>query len=304
MNSQLQQAAGSPVWQLFFISFALVLVLFEIFRGWKRGIARQLARLGGLIAAYFAAFYVGQFAVPLLRPVLKMPDAILSVLAGAALAGVVYVIITGLGTILFKRTSQHNSAFVRFFYGLSGAVLGIAFGAFLVWLVVFGVRSLGAVAGAKVQQEAADQNNAVLHAVDRRRPLNGSNEESPTLTTSLARLKNSLELGVVGDAVKKADLVPTKTYETLGKVGKVVSDPESAQRFLNFPGAHELSENPKFVALRDDPQITEMISQGRYLDLLQNQKILDAANDPELRAAIMKFDLQGALDYAQQKQDR
>jgi hypothetical protein len=304
MNSQLQQATGSPVWQLFFISFALVLVLFEIFRGWKRGIARQLARLGGLIAAYFAAFYVGQFAVPLLRPVLKMPDAILSVLAGAALAGVVYVIITGLGTILFKRTSQHNSAFVRFFYGLSGAVLGIAFGAFLVWLVVFGVRSLGAVAGAKVQQEAADQNNAVLHAVDRRRPLNGSNEESPTLTTSLARLKNSLELGVVGDAVKKADLVPTKTYETLGKVGKVVSDPESAQRFLNFPGAHELSENPKFVALRDDPQITEMISQGRYLDLLQNQKILDAANDPELRAAIMKFDLQGALDYAQQKQDR
>jgi Colicin V production protein len=304
MNSQLQQATGSPVWQLFFISFALVLVLFEIFRGWKRGIARQLARLGGLIAAYFAAFYVGQFAVPLLRPVLKMPDAILSVLAGAALAGFVYVVITGLGTILFKRTSQHNSAFVRFFYGLSGAVLGIAFGAFLVWLVVFGVRSLGAVAGAKVQQEAADQNNAVLHAVDRRRPLNGSNEESPTLTTSLARLKNSLELGVVGDAVKKADLVPTKTYETLGKVGKVVSDPESAQRFLNFPGAHELSENPKFVALRDDPQITEMISQGRYLDLLQNQKILDAANDPELRAAIMKFDLQGALDYAQQKQDR
>jgi hypothetical protein len=298
VNPQLQQAAGSPVWQLVFISFALALVLFEILRGWKRGIARQLARLGALIAAYFVAFYAGSFAVPLLRPVLKMPDAILSVLAGAALALVVYAVITGLGTMLFKRTSQHDSALVRFFYGLSGAVLGIFFGAFLVWLVVFGVRSLGTVADAKVHQEAAEQNNAVLHAVDRRRPLSETNEESATLTTSLARLKNSLELGVVGDAVKKADLVPTKTYETLGKVGKVVSDPESAQRFLNFPGAHELSENPKFVALRDDPEITQMISQGRYLDLLQNQKILDAANDPELRANIMKFDLQGALNYA------
>lgn len=292
------------MWQLVFISFALVLVLFEILRGWKRGIARQLARLGALIAAYFVAFYAGRFALPLLRPVLKMPDAILSVLAGAALALVVYAVITGLGMKLFKRTSQHDSAFVRFFCGLSGAVLGIFFGAFLVWMVVFGVRSLGAVADAKVRHEAADQNNAVLHAVDRRRPLSETNEESATLTTSLARLKNSLELGVVGDAVKKADVVPTKTYETLGKLGKIVSDPESAQRFLSFPGAHQLSENPKIVALRDDPEITEMISRGRFLDLLQNQKILDAANDPELRAAIMKFDLQGALNYALEKPER
>jgi hypothetical protein len=298
VNPQLQQAAGSPVWQLVFISFALALVLFEILRGWKRGIARQLARLGALIAAYFVAFYAGSFALPLLRPVLKMPDPILSVLAGAVLALVVYAVITGLGTILFKRTSQHDSAFVRFFYGLSGAVLGIFFGAFLVWMVVFGVRSLGAVADAKVRHEAADQNNVVLHAVDRRRPLSETNEESATLMTSLARLKNSVELGVVGDAVKKADVVPTKTYETLGKLGKIVSEPESAQRFLSFPGAHQLSENPKILALRDDPEITEMISQGRFLDLLQNQKILDAANDPELRAGIMKFDLQGALNYA------
>jgi hypothetical protein len=298
VNPPLQQAAGSPVWQLVFISFALILVLFEILRGWKRGIARQLARLGALIAAYFVAFYAGGFALPLLRPVLKMPDAILSVLAGAALALVVYAVITGLGTKLFKRTSQHDSAFVRFFCGLSGAVLGIFFGAFLVWMVVFGVRSLGAVADAKVRHEAADQNNAVLHAVDRRRPLSGTNEESATLMASLARLKNSLELGVVGDAVKKADVVPTKTYDTLGRLGKIASDPESAQRFLSFPGAHQLSENPKIIALRDDPQITEMISRGRFLDLLQNQKILDAANDPELRAAIMKFDLQGALNYA------
>jgi hypothetical protein len=67
---------------------------------------------------------------------------------------------------------------------------------------------------------------------------------------------------------------------------------------LSFPGAHELSEHPKIVALKDDPEIADMISQGRYIDLLQNQKILDAANDPELHSAVMKFDLNGALDFA------
>ena len=94
------------------------------------------------------------------------------------------------------------------------------------------------------------------------------------------------------------DLVPANTYETLGKVGSVFSSPESMQKFLTFPGARELSEHPKIVALRDDPEISEMIAQGRYLDLLQNQRVIDAANDPVLADRFKKFDLQRALDYA------
>ena len=41
-----------------------------------------------------------------------------------------------------------------------------------------------------------------------------------------------------------------------------------------------------------------MIAQGRYLDLLQNQRVIDAANDPVLADRFKKFDLQRALDYA------
>jgi hypothetical protein len=52
------------------------------------------------------------------------------------------------------------------------------------------------------------------------------------------------------------------------------------------------------VALRDDPEISEMIIQGRFLDLLQDQRIIDAANDSILREQIKKFDLQRALDYS------
>jgi hypothetical protein len=44
-----------------------------------------------------------------------------------------------------------------------------------------------------------------------------------------------------------------------------------------------------------------MIAQRRFLDLLQDQRIIDAANDPALREQIKKFDLQGALDYAVQQ---
>ena len=287
MRPELQAAAGSPVWQVVFISFAAVLILFEVLRGWRRGLARQLARLGALMAAYFTAFFGGKMIVPIARPLIKMPDIALSIIGGALLAILVYTIITTLGCMLFRRTGQHDSAVVRFVYGSTGAILGFFFGAFLVWLIVVGVRSLGAVADAQV----ASSKTASAHSPK-------PSEETPNLMASLAKLKNSLELGAVGDVVKKADVVPTKTYETLGKAGKVFSDPESAQKFLTFPGARELSEQPKIVALRDDPEISEMIAQGRFVDLLQNDRVLSAANDPALIEQIKKFDLNAALDYA------
>src|SRR3954452_23891994 len=118
-------SAGSSLWQLVFISFACVVILLEVLRGWRRGIARQVARLGALIAAYFAAYFGGNVLVPLGRPLLHLPDPVVSVVIGSILALLVYAAINGAGAVLFKRTSQHSSAVIRLFYGISGAVLGL-----------------------------------------------------------------------------------------------------------------------------------------------------------------------------------
>src|SRR5438270_2666949 len=109
MTSQLQAVAGSPLWQLVFVSFALILILFEVLRGWRRGLPRQIARLGALFAAYFAAFFGGKFLAPLAGMFVRMPDALLSIFAGAIFALIVYAVISGIGSALFRRTDQHSS---------------------------------------------------------------------------------------------------------------------------------------------------------------------------------------------------
>jgi uncharacterized membrane protein required for colicin V production len=302
VKSELQAVAGSPLWQAVFISFAVVFILFEVVRGWRLGLIRQLVRVSALAAAYAAAVFGGRLLVPMLRPFLKMPDIVLSILAGAVLAFVIYALVTSMGMVLFKRTGQQNSRPVRLIYGFAGAIVGLFFGAFVLWLIVASVRAVGAVADAQVRSRASSPEaaqSATLRALDvRRRFLSESNAGSTALATSLARLKNSLELGPLGNAVKQTDPVPLKTYEVLGKVGSVFSSPARAQKFLTFPGARELSEHPKIVALRDDPEISEMIAQGRFLDLIQDQRLIDAANDPALANRIKQFDLQRALDYA------
>ncbi|PYJ24215.1 MAG: hypothetical protein DME99_00185 [Verrucomicrobia bacterium] len=304
---ELQAVTGSSLWQAVFISFAVILILFEVVRGWRLGLIRQLVRVAALAAAYGTAFFGGRLLVPIARPFFKMPDIVLSILAGAVLALVIYALVTSLGMILFKRTGQQNSKLVQLVYGFAGAAVGLFFGAFVLWMIVVSVRAIGAVADAQVRSRSTlmyvgPSTTSQALAV-RRRFLAESNKGSAAFAVSLARLKNSLELGPLGNAVKQIDPVSSESYDTLGKFAGVFSNRERAQKFLSFPGARELSEHPKIVALRNDPEISNMIAQKRFLDLLQDQRIIDAANDPALADRIKKFDLQRALDYATQSQD-
>jgi uncharacterized membrane protein required for colicin V production len=297
-----QPTGGSLLWQGVFVSFAVVLVLFEVVRGWRLGLLRQLMRLAALVVAYAVAFFGGRLLVPITRPFLKMPDFVLSALGGATLALVAYAVVSSMGTILFKRTDEQDSRIAQLIYGFTGAIVGLFFGFFALWLIVVSVRAVGAVADAQVRSRSATVpagTDATSHALEvRRRFLGDGNEQSAAFAAALARLRNSLELGRVGNAVKQMDPVSQKSYDILTKVAAVFSNPERARRFLSFPGARDLSEHPKIVALRDDPEISEMIAQKRFLDLLHDQRIIDAANDPRLADRIKKFDFQRALDYA------
>ena len=160
IESKCNAVSGSPLWQTIFLSFAFVLILFEMVRGWRLGVMRQFMRAAAIVAAYFAAIFRRPILLPMLRPFVKLPDIVLSLVAGAILAFIFYFIISTIGAILFKRTWQQSVGAVRLLYGISGAVAGIFFGLFTVWLVVIAIRSLGAVADAQVKVQAAGQSNA------------------------------------------------------------------------------------------------------------------------------------------------
>lgn len=295
--------AGSPLWQTVFISLAVILILLEIVRGWRLGIMRQLVRVAAIIAAYAAAFFGGDQLVPLLRPLVTAPDIVLSAAAGAILALLVYAAIAGLGAVLFKRTSQQGAGAVRLLYGLSGAFVGLLFGAFFIWLLLIGIRSIGSIAEAQVQaQPARDSLRAAAGnpASDDRAP-SAPALDPDALMRLLARLKNSVELGTTGGFIKKADAMPSGSYQTLTDASVVLANPETAQRFLSHPAAAELSEHPKIVALRNDPEVIEIIREGRLFELLSHPRVVEAANDPDLVERVKRFDLKKALDYAGKK---
>jgi membrane protein required for colicin V production len=301
MTPSADAANGSTLWQTVFVSFAVVLVLFEIIRGWRLGFMRQLVRIVAVIVAYASAVFGGRLLVPVFRPFLRAPDIVVTMVAGAILAILLYSIVTNLGRLLFKRTSQYVSPPIRLCCGAGGAAVGFIFGVFLIWMVVFGVRSVGAIAAGHFHSPNTAASQAVHAVYSPNADATTKKAEPRALLTLLARLKNSVELGSVGEVVKRSDFVSPTTYDTLEKVGAVVSNADAAERFLKFPGVHELTQNPKIIALREDRHISDLIAQGRFVDLLQDDKILDTVNDAALAQQVRKFDFKGALDYALKK---
>jgi uncharacterized membrane protein required for colicin V production len=285
-------------WQLVFISLALVILLLEIIHGWRLGLIRQLVRVIAIVVAYWCGFFAANATVPLLRPHLKLPDPILAVVGGAILAFILFAAINLIGAFLFKKTAQQPSSVIRLIWGITGAFLGVLLGVFTLWLTFTGIRMIGSVAQAGWHTPSSP--GIATNPSGTSDPAASVSPPNP-LMTMLANMKSSLESGHVGQTVRAVDPLPPTLYRGLEKAGEVASNPQSAERFLSFPGAREISEHPKIVALRNDRQVMQLIASGQIFELMKNQRMIDALNDPSLQARIKKFDLERALDYALQK---
>ena len=266
---------------------AAAIVLLKAAQGWRRGIVRQLVSIIAIVAGSLAGFWGGALLAPLLR-MAGMPEIATMGIASAFFGVFVYVVIRVLGIILFKKTAQQSVAAVRWGYGIGGALLGMAYGCFTVFLVFIAIRLLGTVAEADVQ-------------VAKARSLGAERRPPGILLSSLAGMKHSLDVSMIGPVLKQVDPTPAPVYRTLGKLTHVLADGRAMARFFEFPGAAELSQNPKIVALRDDPEVARLAQRRDYLNLLRDPKIMDAASDPELRKQLSSFELEKALDFALEK---
>jgi len=272
------------LFQLLFLCGSGLLVLVQSIRGWRLGVARQLANLLALMAAYGAAIASGRMAMPVLHP-LGYPDLLVSVIAGSVVGGVVYLALTAIGANLLGRTNEQSLGLLRLGYGAGGSVLGFVGALVTVWLSVLAIRCLGTVAEAEV--------NVARTPAARRAGMVAS-----PMAVELAQFKKSLDSGPAAAVFNGTDPVPQRVYAILGKMARVISNVDSMQRFVTFPGTRALSEDPHIMALQKDPEITRQVVRRDFMGLLGNPKIVAAMNDPKLEGMVRNFELEKALDFA------
>lgn len=278
------------------LAAAALIVALQAWRGWRLGVVRQTLSVVALGAAYLAAILGGRLLVPWLRP-LGFPDPILAVGGGCLLGAIVFIVISALAAILFKKTSDQSVMLVRLGYGAFGAVIGALFGLFIVWVGVLAIRVLGTVAETEVT--AAGRRPAEVRQRSATQPVA---QPPGAMARSLAQMKSAIEHGASGAIVEQVDPLPAKLYSVLAKLGQMISSEQSVERFLAHPDVRFLSQHPRIVALQHDPTITRGIEARDYLGLIRNERIVQAANDPEIAGLMRGFEFEKALDHALEPQ--
>jgi len=284
---------GIDAYQVAFFLGAALFIAFTAWHGWRLGILRQIINILALAAAYLIGYFGGGRLGPFLHRFSGLPEQALAVLGAVGLGFIVYCCITLIGVIAFTKTAHQRIGLIRFGYGASGSVFGAFYGLFLVWIMVLAIRLLGSVAESEIA--VADQPHV---ARAKSSPSTPPPVPPSAVARTLAHMKQSLEQGPAGAVVQQVDPIPGTLYGILRKLGLMVSDEKSVDRFLAYPGVKPLLAHPKIAALQNDPDITRDLVNRNYFALIRNPLIITAANDAEIAELMRKFEFEKALDYA------
>jgi hypothetical protein len=255
----------------------LLVLLWHLINGWRKGPARMLIKIFALAAGYVAALLLGEVVAPLLKP-LGFADVVNLVLARAQVALIAYFIAVGCGAILFKRTGQQELGLVRFLYGVSGAAIGLAFGAVMVWLLLIFVRVTGLFTPPAASGDGGGMAARILGVV--------------------RDWKGEIENGPVSGIVKAVDPLRERDYETAERAGQLIGNPERLRRFWESAALREWAADERVKQLANDQELQKLVTARDFAAFLRHPRVVAFMNDPELIARARRTDFEAALREA------
>jgi hypothetical protein len=269
---------GSPQLQGVVLLCSALWILISMLRGWSTGLMRQLtAIVAFIVAAFLVLNFTSNLAAYLHR---EVPQVFQIPIAALLIWIISYNGILLIGRILFKRTRDQDSVLVRIIYGAGGALLGFAYGLFFIWSLLIGVRLIGRIAENQIEMQRAE------------------GEPSDKFVLSLAKLKNSVELGFGRSVINAVDPAPPGFYRELDQYSRLIGNPRAFRKMLDYPGFHRVLQDPKILDLQRDPELLADLQSGNLLGVFSNRKVVALLNDPQLRQVFSRGELKAALDYA------
>jgi hypothetical protein len=264
----------------------------------------------------------------------------LAPLAGQLLAGLLLFLLFNFcaGYLLRKheeRRAQLQQPRKALWERIAGAVLGTAWGAFLVIFVLIGIHLIGSVEDVLTQPPRLSSGKEEPPATAAETQANGSikpaqpqvnierveaqpqqrvslKDGKATLASSTAakanetkpqppperrsiRLKRQIELSVFGPIVRKVDPVGDKLTGVFQNLTIVVSNRDLYEKFTRHPVIARFTQDAKMRALSEDKQIQQLLQQKQYYDLLDNTKVASLLGDTVLFGELKEVDLDKIL---------
>jgi len=275
---------ASPFWQNAFLIAIFVVLGWCIWSGWRSGIVRELVTMVGMFLGAAAGIAAGFATGVFIGHISPWYGYKVGIAVACVVIIAIYLGVSFIGALLFKRTAQQRSILLKLAFGLGGAAIGAFVGLSIFWGALLFVRGIGAYCEADFGPHAP------------------RGERPGIAEYTIVKLKRSIEAGPRGQQLIAFDIMPEKVYRVFGKFGLLVTKakvhPEVVTRLLAYPPIQSIFTDPRLAAITNDPMAAEAFRTQGSQSLLQNQKILALAHDPVLIAKVQRIDIEKALDYA------
>lgn len=256
----------------------LLIIAAFAYSGYRRGLVRMSASLLALlVAGILAQPLSGLGALPLGQsvPLLFRP------MAGALVIGLVLFIVFDLliGIPLGKRARARQEAGeprVAPWEAYAGMAVGGVWGLAILVLALAGLNSIGHA------QQAMRYSDARMTY---REQHPGPWVEPPESELHLVEpervevISMSVDRSVFAPLVNKVSPIDEKVEQTLEDLRVVVNDPQLMALFMANSRVRTLMENETLVELTRDPEINAALRAQNYRGLMDNPKIVAAADD-------------------------
>jgi hypothetical protein len=274
---------GSPFWQTAFLFAGAIFLLLQIWWGWRAGLFRSGVNFAAIFVSAVFGLLAAEIASAPFGGLRYLSGFLIGVVVGGGLGVFLFLAIWLVGALTVKQTEHYGFGPLSFIWRFGGAFFGLLIGLSILLGCISLIRTLGAVAEARLEREEPP----ALEPETARRVTNG-----------VATLKKSLELGSAGRLLESVDFLPPDFYELVAQFGRLTSDPEKMQRFLDYPSIQEVLQNPRAIDLVTDPELARAWQEKNVLEIFNNQAIAAALKDPVLAEQLRKVDLSAALNFA------
>ncbi|MBV8899812.1 MAG: hypothetical protein JOY92_06830 [Verrucomicrobia bacterium] len=269
-----------PDWQAGCVLVLVLWCLFALIRGWANGPLRLLVKPAALVLTWILVCTFGGAVTAMVARSTGWSAPLCSLVGPAALGLIAYQVLCWFGQTVFKRTRDHAEPLTRTIFGVTGAMLGLAYSLFWIWAAVVLIRFAGHFAA---EQPAGD--------------LARGSAPDPWVT-NVVRLQASVESVLGKRLVDACDPVPPWVYERIDGIARLVASPVALRRLISYPGFQRAWDDTKVRALAADPTIVHDLQQGDYWAMLADPRFWDLLSSPEWWEIVFGPQFDAALRYA------
>lgn len=266
-----------------------VVVLLFAAVGYYRGLQRILALLLSFLLAGYLAKPFSSMTLWLVELSDKVPMTLVPLTAQICTGLIFFFLFSSLTNKVITNhetgREQLNQPRLVPWEQSGGAIIGMAWGAFLVLFTLTGLHVAGSLQEALFFKTSTHETSTDESTLSRF-----------FLPATLEKLTQQIETSVVGELVVEIDPVDEQVQKIFQNITTVVATPQLHERFKNHPTIAAVAQIPSIQRLAQDPTIQYQIQNGQFYALLDNPQIAILLEDDDLYNQLKEINIGQILE--------